>query len=304
MSTAPKTRANSRNCGLLRHVAGKPDSVAMRTVAAALAALLVLPAPQVDAAQLQPRTLGAFQTYVRLTEAQIDAQSAHNEPFLWVERLPAERRAVAEKQLRQGKVVIEHLATLDGGKPISCPGGMIHHWIGTVFIPGATLVDTLAIVRDYDHHQTYYAPDVSRSKILRHNGNTYLVYYRFYKKKVITSVEDTNHEVQYTMLDATHALSRSHTVRVQQVDHAGAPTERLLPEGQGDGLLWKINTYWRFEQRDSGTYVECQSISLTRDIPTGLGWLIRSYVTSVPRESLTFTLTKTRSAVLARIDRR
>ena len=62
-----------------------------------------------------------------------------------------------------------------------------------------------------------------------------------------------------------------------------------------------MNTYWRFEEKDGGTYVECQSISLTRDIPTGLGWLIGPYVTSVPRESLTFTLATTRSAVLNRI---
>jgi hypothetical protein len=66
--------------------------------------------------------------------------------------------------------------------------------------------------------------------------------------------------------------------------------------------LWRMNTYWRFEEKDGGTYVECRSISLTRDIPTGLGWLIGSYVTTVPRESLTFTLATTRSAVLKRID--
>jgi hypothetical protein len=62
-----------------------------------------------------------------------------------------------------------------------------------------------------------------------------------------------------------------------------------------------MNTYWRFEQKDGGTYVECQSVSLTRDIPAGLGWLIGPYVTSVPRESLTFTLATTRSAVLKRV---
>jgi hypothetical protein len=85
------------------------------------------------------------------------------------------------------------------------------------------------------------------------------------------------------------------------VDDAGEPAERLEPAGHDRGFLWRMNTYWRFEQRDGGTYVECQSISLTRDIPTGLGWLIGPYVTSVPRESLTFTLAATRSAVLQRI---
>ena len=170
-----------------------------------------------------------------LTEGRIDAELADRERgFLWVERLPEARRAAAHSQLREGGVVIERLETLDEGKRIECPGGMIHHWIGTAFVPGATLAQTLALVEDYDHHQDYYAPDVARSKILRHAGDDYAIYLRFYKRKVITSVVDTEHEVHYAIVDATHAWSRSRTTRVQQVDDPGKPEEHLLPEGQGD----------------------------------------------------------------------
>lgn len=253
-----------------------------------------------QAAELERKTVDAFDRYVKLTEAQIDSGLAPGEPFLWVERLPGNQRAAAEAQLHRSEVIIEPLETRDDGKRIECPGGMIHHWIGTVFIPGATLQQTLALVKDYDHHQNYYAPDVMRSKILRQNGDDYLVHLRFYKHKIVTSVVDTDHEVHYSVIDATHAWSRSQTTRVQQVDDADKPDEHLLPEGHGDGFLWRMNTYWRFEEKDGGTYVECQTISLTRDIPTGLGWLVRGYVTSVPRESLTFTLATTRSAVLKR----
>jgi len=77
--------------------------------------------------------------------------------------------------------------------------------------------------------------------------------------------------------------------------------ERLEPEGHDRGFLWRMNTYWRFEQKDGGTYVESQSISLTRDIPTGVGWLVGPMVNSIPRESLTFTLATTRAAVLKRM---
>ena len=99
-------------------------------------------------------------------------------------------------------------------------------------------------------------------------------------------------------MDSTHAWSRSRTTRIQEVDNAGERDEHLEPAGRDRGFLWRMNTYWRFEEKDGGTYVECQSISLTRDIPPGLGWLIGPYVTSVPRESLTFTLATTRSEVL------
>lgn len=304
INTETKTGRRARGM-MLRLVAGKPDSgreqIAVPAVIV-LALFFALAAPTL-AAELGQRTVDAFDRYVKLTEARIDSELAGREAFLWVERLPDERRAAADSQLRGGEVVIERLETRDDGKKIECPGGMIHHWIGTVFIPGATLGQTLALVQDYDHQQDYFRPDVVRSKILSHSGDDYVIYLRFYKRKVITSVVDTQHEVHYSIVDATRAWSRSRTIRIQQVDDAGKPDEHLLAEGRGDGFLWRMNTYWRFEERDGGTYVECQSISLTRDIPTGLGWLIGPYVTSVPRESLTFTLATTRSAVLQRARR-
>ena len=261
-------------------------------------------APPVSAADLEPRTVEAFNRYVQAAEAQIDAQLSSGAPFLWVERLPPDRRATVAAQLRGGQVVIERLDATgqsDGTKPISVPGGMVHHWIGTIFIPGVTLQQTLALEEDYDHQQEYFRPAVMRSRILRREGNDFVIELRLYKKKVITSILDTEHQVHYQMVDATHAWSRSRTTRIQEVDDAGEPGERLEPEGHDRGLLWRMNTYWRFEEKDGGTYVECQSISLTRDIPTGLGWLIGPYVNSVPRESLTFTLDATRAAILERM---
>lgn len=106
---------------------------------------------------------------------------------------------------------------------------------------------------------------------------------------------DTDQEVHYHVVDSTHAFSRSRTTRVQEVENAGKSDEKLEAEGHDRGFMWRMNTYWRFEEKDGGTYVECQAISLTRDIPTGLGWMVGSFVTSVPRESLTFTHHRARS---------
>jgi hypothetical protein len=284
-------------------VTGKPGTITRKTLPAILAGLCVFTGPA-KAEDLKPQTIEAFDRYVQLTEAQIDSELARRQPYLWVESLPEDRRAAAEAQLRAGQVVIERIGISDDGeqeKPIDVPDGMIHHWIGTVFIPGATLAQTLALEEDYDHHQDYFRPDVMRSKILRRNGNDFVIELRLYKKRVITTVMDTEHEVHYTLVDSTQAWSRSRTTRIQEVDNAGEADERLEPVGHDRGFLWRMNTYWRFEEKDGGTYVECQSISLTRDIPTGLGWLIGPYVTSVPRESLTFTLATTRSAILKRI---
>jgi hypothetical protein len=287
----------------LRQVAGKPGRLGWRYILYLTAALCSVARPA-SATNLEPKTVEAFNRYVATAEAQIDEQLSRGQPFLWVESLPPGRRAALEAQLEAGQVVIARLdatGKAEAEKPISVPDGMIHHWIGTVFIPGATLAQTLALEEDYDHQEEYFHPDVMRSRILRHEGNDFTIELRLYKKKVITTVLETEHEVHYTLVDATHAWSRSRTIRIQEVNHAGEPDERLEPEGRDRGLLWRMNTYWRFKQKDGGTYVECQSISLTRDIPTGLGWLIGSYVNSVPRESLDFTLETTRAAVLQRI---
>jgi hypothetical protein len=48
------------------------------------------------------------------------------------------------------------------------------------------------------------------------------------------------------------------------------------------------------QARDGGVYIQCESVSLTRGIPFGLGWVVGPFVTSIPRESLTFTLERTR----------
>jgi hypothetical protein len=150
------------------------------------------------------------------------------------------------------------------------------------------------LLQDYDQHAEIYAPAVARSKLLSRSGDTLRVYLRFHMKKVITVVLNTEHEARFTRLASSRAHSRILSTRIAEVDNAGASGEREKPIGNDGGYLWRLNTYWRFLERDGGVYVQCESISLTRGIPTGFGWLIAPFVTSIPRESLTFTLETTR----------
>ena len=275
---------------------GKAGNLGRGAVAAFLSAILMFGVP-LDAADLQPQAAQNYDRYIALTQAQVDGELAQGTPYLWAERLPEPRRAEALAELRGGGIVIERLQTLDNGNAVPVPGGIIHHWIGTAFVPGATLAQTIAFMEDYDHKVEYFKPDIVRSKILKHDGDDFFVLLRFYQKKIITTVIDTDQEIHYHVVDRTHAWSRSHATRVQEVDNAGKADERLEPEGHDRGFVWKLNTFWRFEEKDGGTYLECQAISLSRDIPAGLGWIVGSFVSSVPKESLTFTLTTARSAL-------
>jgi hypothetical protein len=250
--------------------------------------------------ELKPGTLQAFERYVQLTEARNEAELRRVVNLLWVDGLPSERRAEAYAALKRGEIVVQKLQTLENGQAIPCPGGMIHHWTGTVFIPGAKLEDVLGVLEDYDKQSVYYSPDVERSKLEARNGDHFRVFLRFRRHKVITVVMNTEHEVEYFHDARGKAHSRSSAVRIAEVENAGKADEREKTPGDDDGFLWRMETWWRMEEADDGVYVQSEVASLTRDIPTGLGWMIGPFVAEIPKETLTFTLMATRKAVQER----
>lgn len=262
----------------------------MRLAAGIAAAVLVSDAVPATPAELQPHTVAAFDHYVQVAEARMAAGG----PFLWIDRLPESEQGVRRDQLRQGSLLIERAATLESGKEIDIPDGLVHHWIGLAFVPGATVDSALALLQDYDRHAEIYRPAVARSKLITRDGDVFRVYLRFFMKKVVTVVVNSEHEARFSRDGRDRAWSRIYSTRVAEVEAPDTPREREKPVGRDGGYLWRLYTYWRFLERDGGTYVQCESITLTRGIPVGFGWLIRPFVTGIPRESLEFTLTTTR----------
>ena len=259
---------------------------------------LAKPALGVPAATtLKPDTAAAFDTYVKLTDARNNEELRAGTRLLWIDGLPEGERAEAYEALKRGEVKMQRRETRKNGEKVPCAGGMIHHWVGVVFIPGAKLQDVLAVLQDYDRQAQYYAPDVEQSKIELHDDDHFVVFLRFRRHKVITVVLNTQHDVRYFRDSRTGEHSRSSAVHIGEVENAGKPNEREKATGEDGGYLWRMETWWRMEERDGGVYVQSEVASLTRDIPAGLGWLIGPFVTSIPRETLTFTLQATRKAV-------
>ncbi len=245
-------------------------------------------------AELKPATWGAFESYVRVAEQRMENDLRTSQPFLLPDEWPQERREQAYEQLRRGEMVIERRSE---GEPSHVPGGLVHDWTGVVFIPGATLEQTLTLIQDYDRHEQVYSPEVMRSRLVRRQGDDFQIFLRLKKHKVVTVVLDTEYEAHFARLDAHRAWSRSHSTRIAEVDNAGQANEHALPPGKDHGYLWALDTYWRFLEVEDGVFVQCEAISLTRDVPTGLGWLVGPFIQSIPRESLSFTLATTRKAV-------
>jgi hypothetical protein len=248
--------------------------------------------------KLKPDTKQAFERYVKLTDARNEAELERGADLLWVDGLSEPQRSEAHAALKRGEVKMQKLETRENGGTIPCPGGMIHHWVGVVFIPSARLRDVLQPLEDYDRHSLYYSPDVEQSKLESREGDHFLVFLRFRRHKVVTVVLNTKHQVQYFHDAPGRAHSRSSAVRIAEVENPGKRDEREKKPGEDDGFLWGMETWWRMEERDGGVYVQSEVASLTRNIPTGLGWLIGPFVTEIPKETLTFTLEATRKAVL------
>jgi hypothetical protein len=259
-----------------------------------LIAVLLLLTPAAAAEKLQPQTLEAWNAYQRGTEARINSElngaNGAAPKFLSADYLSPADSQQARATRQTGRVWIRRIAPPEGaGRDIQVPDGMIHHWLGVIFLPGAKLDALLEWVQKYDEHHRYF-DEVERSRLIARRGDTFDIYLRFKRKKIITVHYNTHHTVIYQRHSPHRASSRSAATRIAELEDAGRPGEKEKPIGDDSGFLWRINSYWRFDETPEGVYLECESISLSRGIPRIVAWAIRGYVTSVPRESLERTL--------------
>jgi hypothetical protein len=250
------------------------------------------------ATELKPAAVKAFDTYVQVTELRMQ-EELKNGQFLHVETFEPQARGGLYRRMQEGDVVEEQLRTKQNGKDIEIPDAMIHDWVATMFIPGVRLEEVKSFMQDYDQQWKYYKPDVMRSRLISRNGDDFKIYLRMFKKKIVSVTLNTDHNVHYTQPDASHLISKSWTTRIAEVDNPDTPQEREEPVGDDHGFMWRLNSYWRSEQKDGGVYVQCQSVTLTRNIPWGLSWL-GPFINSTSKEFLTNMMRDLRTAVQTR----
>lgn len=259
---------------LIRH------SVLRAPVALALATGLVSAA---GAAWPTPGAIAGWNAYVAATEQRIARELATPNRFLVQDfraNADTNRRAVLG-----GERVIEALESRDArGGEITIPDAMVQHWRGATFVRGARLDDLLG--RLQSGAPAAKQEDVLASRVLRRGPDGMRVYLRLQRKKFVTVVYNTEHEVRFSRYSPTRASSTSTAVRIAEVESVGTPSERELPPGQDRGFLWRLNAYWRYEQVPNGVIVECESLTLSRPIPYGLGYVVSPLVASAARESM------------------
>ncbi|MBS1802326.1 MAG: hypothetical protein JST28_03120 [Acidobacteria bacterium] len=237
--------------------------------------------------------VSAFEAYAARAEARLAEQHRSATGFV----ASVEAGGKTAERIQQGEVIIEKL-TPDKGE---VPGGMLHDWRGTAFVKGATASDFERLMKNIGGYTQMYSPEVVQARVVspqsRPIPDHFSAEMRVKQKHVITVVLDSTYDVTYGRLDPRHGFSTSRSMKVSEIENAGTEKERALPPDKEHGYLWRLNSYWSYEERDGGLYMQIESVSLTRGIPAGLAWAIGPFVESVPRESLEFTLRNTRKAL-------
>jgi hypothetical protein len=177
---------------------------------------------------------------------------------------------------------------------------LIHHWAGVTFIPKATLAETLAVLQDYDNQEKIYKPQVRQAKLIEQKGNESKIFEQFYSKSIVTVVLNVYFDVVEMQMGSTRAESVSHSTRIAEVVDIGSPSERERTDGKDHGYMWRLNSYWRVEEKDGGVYVQTETITLSRTVPLMLAWIINPLTKSIPRDVIVQLLTDTQKAVLMR----
>jgi len=274
------------------------DRLVFRAGVAVLAAGIATNASASDTMEaiLQAKTIRDFAKYVNAVETRRAKDITSNAPFLDIDRHSPQEVAQTMAALRRGEVIVTRgAAERDGSSnEIAVDGGLINHWRGTVFVPKVKLDHLLRVLQEpqTDQHQQ---EDVLSSRVLARDGDTQKVYLRLRRTKFVTVVYDTEYDVEYKKLGTDRAYSNSISTKVVEIENAGTKSERALPEGNDHGYMWRLNSYWRYQQLDDGVLVEVESLTLSRDLPSIIGPLIRPIVNSTARESMSRTLASVRA---------
>lgn len=256
-------------------------------ISAALTILVLLGVTLAGAAELKPVTLEGWNAYVRTVTSSMEQRANGTHAFLMVDE-----SADTKKRVLAGESVVDsHLHD-------KIRDGLIHHWVGEMFFPGASLDQVSAVLADFDHYKDIYAPMIMKSKCLERNDCVVRVNLLLVGKAAgVVGAVDTDDEVQTVKLDPNRMYSISTSVRSQEISDYGKPNEKLLEQDKGPGYVWRTFGVTRLMQRDGGVYYETETVTLSRGIPWEFRWLIEPVTERLPRSIMMQTLNDLREAV-------
>jgi len=271
----------------------------MRTLPLVFSAIMaMLPFPvQARAAELQADTASAWDKYFQWADQKVQRELAPPDKFLIEDYLPPKEQAEVRRKLQAGQIFTGKVSgVVPADTSFAVPNAEIHHWWGAILLPNIQLSDLLSFLKDYDHHAGKFA-DVQQSRVISKQDDHYRFYFRLrHSQAIITAYYNTEQECQYKTWDSKHVSSRSNAYKIAELENPDTSSEREKSPGNDRGFMWRLVSWWRFEQVGSGVIVELESASLSRDIPLFVKLLpgVSDYIRSTPRKTLESILTSIR----------
>jgi hypothetical protein len=259
--------------------------------------LILLFLKPLAAADLKSAAVQEWNRYLQWANATVLKEEADPQIFLIQNSLPPSERAEVKRQIETGGIYVSRRAgVIPKGAHFNIPDAEIHHWWGSILLKNVKLPQLLEFLKDYNHHAGKFA-EVERSRLLSVNDGNYRVYFRFRRSKsFVTVVYNTEQDCVYENRGAGRVISNSVATKIAEVEDPGTQSEREKPIGHDSGYLWRLVSWWRYEQRGDDVVVELESASLSRDIPFIVNLVpgLSHYIRSTPRESLESVLTSIR----------
>jgi hypothetical protein len=250
-----------------------------------------------EAAELTKETTRAWDRYFAWADEKVQRELQDPKIFLIQNALPAGDQASVQRQLESGQIAVRQMYNVSPpGANFKIPGGEIHHWWGAIMLRNTSLARLLEFLQDYDNHGGRFA-DVEKSRLISKNGNRYRFFFRVRRSKsFVTAYYNTEQECLYTLYGPTRASSQSLATKIAELDNPGTASEREKTPGNDRGFLWRLASWWRFEQRGNNVVIELESASLSCSIPLFVKIIpgLSGYIRSTPRESLESVLNSIR----------
>lgn len=261
--------------------------LAMKIRTGLMILLLLLSATFTQAAQPKQDALRAWDNYIGSVNTSVAERNAGRRPFLSVDESSEMLRRVQNGEL----VVTKH-------DPRKVPQGLIHHWIGVMFVPNVSLDQVMQVLNSYDRYSDIYKPLIRKTSVIEQAGDTVKLNVLAVQKALsVTAAVETDEEIQIARPAPSRVSITANSVRIQEIADYGQPSEHAFPEDRTPGYVWRALIVDRLEQRNGGVYVELETISLSRGIPVEVRWLIKPLTDDLPRKMMTDMLDDMRSAV-------
>ncbi len=246
--------------------------------------IVIFPGIQVQGATLKARTAEAYQQYMETVELEMAARRQGTLPYLMVSESPGNMVS-----LSQDLIVIRNLYEND-----ETPKGIIHDWLGALFFKGISLDQALNVLMDINLHPSIFK-EVLDCEVLNQSEDSVTARIVYRIDGILTVVTDSQQESEIIRISENKAQIICRSSRINEISNYGKENEKILPEGNDRGLIWRLDSYITLEENEEGVTLECRFIQLSRDIPFGISLFLGPHLKKMLPESMESMLTSLRS---------